>query len=123
MLSEKPGTKIRGPINFDQLQLRLQFWRGIISHPTRWILTVSIPIYHQDHNIIHILQLIELLKSIVKMGFFDSLSDLVSAATPWSQAEAEAVSGGSSTESTPAQKDDGGEGEAKVCLLLLSAGV
>lgn len=57
------------------------------------------------------------------MGFFDSLSDLVSAATPWSQAEAEAVSGGSSTESTPAQKDDGGEGEAKVCLLLLSAGV
>ncbi|KAF7957514.1 hypothetical protein EAE96_003091 [Botrytis aclada] len=47
------------------------------------------------------------------MGFFDSWSDLVSAATPWSQAEAEAVSGGSSTEKTPAQKDDGGEGEVK----------
>jgi ubiquinol-cytochrome c reductase subunit 6 len=52
------------------------------------------------------------------MGFFDSWSDLVSAATPWSQAEAEAVSGGSSTEKTPAQKDDAGEGEAKVCLVL-----
>ncbi|ESZ99378.1 ubiquinol-cytochrome c reductase complex subunit [Sclerotinia borealis F-4128] len=47
------------------------------------------------------------------MGFFNSWSDLVSAATPWSQAEAESVSGGSSTEKTPAMKDDGGEGEVK----------
>ncbi|QSZ34694.1 hypothetical protein DSL72_007549 [Monilinia vaccinii-corymbosi] len=47
------------------------------------------------------------------MGFFNSWSDLVSAATPWSEAEAEAVSGGSSTEKTPAQKDNGGEGEVK----------
>jgi len=46
------------------------------------------------------------------MGFFDSWSDLVSAATPWSHVEAEAVSGGSGTDKTPAQKDDGGEGEA-----------
>lgn len=51
------------------------------------------------------------------MGFFDSWNDLVSAATPWSHVEAEAVSGGSSTEKTPAQKDDGGEGEAKVCFF------
>lgn len=35
------------------------------------------------------------------------------AATPWSTVEAEAVKGGSSTESTPAQPE-GGEGEAKV---------
>ncbi|KAH8600453.1 ubiquinol-cytochrome C reductase hinge protein-domain-containing protein [Bisporella sp. PMI_857] len=46
------------------------------------------------------------------MGFFDSLSDLVSAATPWSQVEAEAVQGGTSTTETPAQKDVGGEGES-----------
>ncbi|TAQ87402.1 hypothetical protein B7494_g4268 [Chlorociboria aeruginascens] len=48
------------------------------------------------------------------MGFFDSWSDLVSAATPWGTAEAEAVSGGTGTDKTPAQKDEGGEGEAKV---------
>lgn len=54
------------------------------------------------------------------MGFFDSWSDLVSAATPWSQVEAEAVSGGSSTTSTPAQKDNGGEGEAIVCCTFLN---
>jgi ubiquinol-cytochrome c reductase subunit 6 len=48
------------------------------------------------------------------MGFFDSWSDLVAAATPWSQVEAEAVSGGSSTEKNPALSDDGGEGDAKV---------
>ncbi|PQE12206.1 hypothetical protein CJF31_00000377 [Rutstroemia sp. NJR-2017a BVV2] len=46
------------------------------------------------------------------MGFFDSWSDLVAAATPWSTVEAEAVSGGASSEKTPAQKDVGGEGEA-----------
>jgi hypothetical protein len=49
------------------------------------------------------------------MGFFDSWSDLVAAATPWSTVEAEAVSGGASSEKTPAQKDVGGEGEAIVC--------
>lgn len=53
------------------------------------------------------------------MGFFDSLSDLWEAATPWSQGEAEAVSGGASEEKTPAQNDDGGEGEAKVCSIYL----
>jgi hypothetical protein len=42
----------------------------------------------------------------------------VAAATPWSQVEAEAVSGGSSTEKTPANKDGGGEGEAKVRSFL-----
>jgi hypothetical protein len=52
------------------------------------------------------------------MGFFDTWSDLVTAATPWTAVEAEAVSGGSSTEKTPAQKDDGGEGEAKVSSLF-----
>lgn len=41
----------------------------------------------------------------------------MTAATPWAHVEAEAVSGGSSTEKTPAQKDDGGEGEAKVCCF------
>ena len=44
------------------------------------------------------------------MGFFD----LLSAATPWSHVEAEAVSGGTGTTKTPAQPDDGGEGEAIV---------
>jgi ubiquinol-cytochrome c reductase subunit 6 len=39
----------------------------------------------------------------------------VAAATPWSTVEAEAVSGGASSEKTPAQKDVGGEGEAIVC--------
>jgi len=34
------------------------------------------------------------------MGFFDSFSDLVAAATPWSQVEAEAPA---------AEKDDGAE--------------
>jgi len=53
------------------------------------------------------------------MAFFDIFTDLVAAATPWSQVEAEAVSGGSSTDKTPAQKDDGGEGEAKVCFTFL----
>lgn len=50
------------------------------------------------------------------MGFFDSFSDILSAAAPWSSAEAEgrgAVRGGVSEETTPAQKDDGGEGEVK----------
>jgi len=61
---------------------------------------------HQHHQLSH--QTFEL----GKMGFFDSLSDLWEAAAPWSQGEAEAVSGGSSEEKTPAQKDDGGEGEA-----------
>lgn len=55
------------------------------------------------------------------MGFFDSFTDLVAAATPWSQVEAEAVSGGSGTDKTPAQKDDGGEGEAKVSLFFCFA--
>jgi ubiquinol-cytochrome c reductase subunit 6 len=41
----------------------------------------------------------------------------VSAATPWSHVEAEAVSGGSRTDKTPAQKDDGGEGEAIVSFF------
>jgi ubiquinol-cytochrome c reductase subunit 6 len=49
------------------------------------------------------------------MGFFDSLSDLFEAATPWSTVEAEAVQrGGSGSEKTPADKDEGGEGEAEV---------
>lgn len=45
----------------------------------------------------------------------------MSAATPWSQVEAEAVKGGSSTTSTPAQKDNGGEGEAIVRSVFLSS--
>lgn len=50
------------------------------------------------------------------MGLFDSLSDLFEAATPWSTVEAEAVQrGGTGSEKTPANKDDGGEGEAEVC--------
>ncbi|RDW88964.1 hypothetical protein BP6252_00996 [Coleophoma cylindrospora] len=42
------------------------------------------------------------------MGFF---TDLWESATPWSSAEAEAVSG-SGTDSTPAQGGEAGEGEA-----------
>ena len=50
------------------------------------------------------------------MGFFDSLSDLFEAATPWSTIEAEAVQrGGAGSEKTSADKDEGGEGEAEVC--------
>lgn len=48
------------------------------------------------------------------MGFFD----VIAAALPWSDAEAEAVKGGASTESTPANDTEGGkeeEGDAKVC--------
>lgn len=48
------------------------------------------------------------------MGFFD----IVAAAMPWSESEAEAVSGGSSTVSTPANSGGKGEGEAIVRLLL-----
>jgi ubiquinol-cytochrome c reductase subunit 6 len=49
------------------------------------------------------------------MGFFDSLSELLEAATPWSSVEAEApTTGGASDKSTPATQD-GGEGEAEVC--------
>jgi len=47
------------------------------------------------------------------MGLFDTLSDLVAAAAPWSTVEAEAVSGGTSQEKTPAQKHESGEGEAQ----------
>jgi hypothetical protein len=47
------------------------------------------------------------------MGFFD----IVAAALPWSESEAEAVKGGAST-STPTNSADGGEGEAKVCCFL-----
>jgi hypothetical protein len=51
------------------------------------------------------------------MGFFDSLSDFFEAATPWSTVEAEAVQRGSAgSEKTPADKADGGEGEAAVCF-------
>lgn len=49
------------------------------------------------------------------MGFFD----VIAAALPWSDAEAEAVKGGASTESTPANDTEGGkeeEGDAKVCI-------
>ena len=51
------------------------------------------------------------------MGFFDSLSDIVTAATPWSMVEAEApTKGGAGTETTPANKDtDKEEGESEVC--------
>ena len=51
------------------------------------------------------------------MGFWDSFSDLIEAATPWSTVEAEAVQrGGTVSEKTPADKDEAGEGEAEVCL-------
>lgn len=46
------------------------------------------------------------------MGFFD----VISAALPWSESEAEAVKGGSSTQSTPANEGGEGEGEAKVFI-------
>jgi len=46
------------------------------------------------------------------MGFFD----IVAAALPWSDAEAEAVKGGASTESTPANDTEGSKGgDAQVC--------
>ena len=55
------------------------------------------------------------------MGFFDSLNDLVSAATPWSTVEAEAaITGGASSSPTPANKGDEGEGEAKVWNLYIA---
>jgi ubiquinol-cytochrome c reductase subunit 6 len=49
------------------------------------------------------------------MGFFD----VIAAALPWSDAEAEAVKGGASTESTPANDSEGGKegGDAKVSFL------
>lgn len=47
------------------------------------------------------------------MGFFDSFYELVEAATPWSDVQAEAVSGDSGEEKTPAAKDGG---EAEVCI-------
>lgn len=52
------------------------------------------------------------------MGFFDAITDLVSAVTPWTEHEAEAVSGGSSEEKTPANATEG-EGEAKVSLIQI----
>lgn len=55
------------------------------------------------------------------MGFFDALTDLVSAATPWTEHQAEAVSGGSSDQKTPANASEG-EGEVVVswlCFLCL----
>jgi ubiquinol-cytochrome c reductase subunit 6 len=47
------------------------------------------------------------------MGFFDTLSDLVAAAAPWSAVEAEAVS--DATTEAPAQSE---EAEVKVRWLL-----
>jgi hypothetical protein len=44
------------------------------------------------------------------MGFFDNLSSLFEAATPWSTVEAEAPT----HEKTSPSSDDGGEGEAEV---------
>jgi hypothetical protein len=52
------------------------------------------------------------------MGFWDSVTDMVEAAMPWTTVEAEAVSGGTGTDSTPAQPNDAGEGEAKVSSIL-----
>ena len=46
-------------------------------------------------------------RPLIKMGFFDSFSDMVAAATPWSQVEAEAPA---------AQKDDGAETEDSVSI-------
>ena len=51
------------------------------------------------------------------MGIWDSFTDLVEAATPWSTVEAEAAQGDSSADSTSAQPEDG-EGEAKVRIYL-----
>ena len=48
------------------------------------------------------------------MGLFDSWADILSAATPWSEAEAEAVKGGSSEESTPADGGDAGKVEVRI---------
>lgn len=48
------------------------------------------------------------------MGFFDSISDMLSAATPWSEHQAEAVAGGSSDKRTPANAEvHKEEGEVK----------
>jgi ubiquinol-cytochrome c reductase subunit 6 len=53
------------------------------------------------------------------MGFWDSFSDLVEAATPWSTVEAEAVTrGGTGEDKTPADKGEG-EGEAEVRSIFL----
>jgi hypothetical protein len=46
---------------------------------------------------------------LITMGLFDSWADLLSAATPWSEAEAEAVSGGTGTAATPARGNTGDE--------------
>lgn len=47
------------------------------------------------------------------MGFFDSLGSLFDAATPWVTVEAEALThGDTSTDKTPADSDNGGEGES-----------
>jgi ubiquinol-cytochrome c reductase subunit 6 len=51
------------------------------------------------------------------MGFFDTLSDLVAAAAPWSAVEAEAVS--DATTEAPAQS----EAEVKVRWLLFRLSV
>jgi hypothetical protein len=50
------------------------------------------------------------------MGLFDSWADILSAATPWSEAEAEApVRGGVGTAATPAQ---GKTGDELVCCYV-----
>jgi hypothetical protein len=50
------------------------------------------------------------------MGFFESVSDVLSAAAPWETSEAEAVTrGGTGTGSTPAQQD-GGDDEGEVIV-------
>ena len=49
-------------------------------------------------------------RPLIKMGFFDSFSDLVAAATPWSQVEAEAPA---------ADKDDGAKTEDSVSAYIL----
>jgi len=46
------------------------------------------------------------------MGFFDTLSDLVEAVTPWSQVEAEA----------PADNKDEGEGEGEDSTVCEESG-
>ena len=60
------------------------------------------------------------------MGFFDSLSDIVAAATPWTTVEAEAPKGGAGEEKNSKDKEEGeGEGESgkKVCDVLLLWGI
>lgn len=47
----------------------------------------------------------------ITMGFFDSWSDMVAAATPWSTVEAEA----------PAKEEEKEEDKEKVCLMCLFA--